>query len=92
MPPWPPARAERGSDGELRTVSTRVGRMPVRTSVVPSFEALDQSKVPKSIALFGGWMGDVIERLWCRLRNWRCIATRNDLAGLALVSAVVAWT
>ena len=41
---------------------------------------------------------NLIERLWCRLKNWRRIATRYDrlarnyLAGLALVSVVVAWT
>jgi transposase len=40
---------------------------------------------------------NVIERLWCRLKNWRRIATRYDrlagnyLAGLALVSVVIAW-
>jgi transposase len=40
----------------------------------------------------------VIERMWGRLKNWRRIATRynrlarNYLAGLALVSVVVAWT
>jgi transposase len=41
---------------------------------------------------------NTIERLFCRLKNWRRIATRYDrlarnyLAGLALVSAVTAWT
>jgi len=41
---------------------------------------------------------NVIERMWSRLKNWRRIATRYDrlarnyLAGLALVSVVVAWT
>ena len=41
---------------------------------------------------------NVIERLWCRLKNWRRIATRYDrlarnyMAGLALVSVVIAWT
>ena len=38
-----------------------------------------------------------IERLFCRLKNWRRIATRYDrlarnyLATLALVSSVIAW-
>ena len=38
-----------------------------------------------------------IERLFCRLKNWRRIATRYDrlarnyLAGLALVAAVSTW-
>ena len=41
---------------------------------------------------------NVIERIKGRLKNWRWIATRWDrlartcLAGLALVSVVVAWT
>jgi transposase len=40
---------------------------------------------------------NVIERLFCRLKNWRRIATRYDrlatnyLAAVALVSAVIAW-
>jgi len=40
---------------------------------------------------------NVIERLFCRLKNWRRIATRYDrlatnyLAAIALVSAVIAW-
>jgi transposase len=41
---------------------------------------------------------NVVERMWGRLKNRRRIATRynrlarNYLAGLALVSVVVAWT
>ncbi len=40
---------------------------------------------------------NVIERLFCRLKNWRRIATQYDrhasnyLAGLALVAAVAEW-
>lgn len=40
---------------------------------------------------------NVIERLFCRLKNWRRIATRYDrlaenyLAAIALVSIVIAW-
>lgn len=40
---------------------------------------------------------NVIERLFCRLKNWRRIATRYDrlassyLSALALVSALIAW-
>lgn len=40
---------------------------------------------------------NVIERLFCRLKNWRRIATRYDrlatnyLAAVALVSAVISW-
>lgn len=40
---------------------------------------------------------NVIERAFCRLKNWRRIATRhdrhaaNDLAGIALVAAVAEW-
>ncbi len=39
-----------------------------------------------------------IERLFCRLKNWRRIATRYDrlarnyMASLALISVIVAWT
>ena len=38
-----------------------------------------------------------IERLFCRLRNWRRIATRSDrlarnvLPGLALIAAATEW-
>ncbi len=41
---------------------------------------------------------NVVERLFCRLKNWRRIATRYDrlarnyLSAIALVSAVTAWT
>jgi transposase len=41
---------------------------------------------------------NLIERLFCRLKNWRRIATRYDrlarnyLATVALVSAIIAWT
>ncbi|SHI67999.1 Transposase DDE domain-containing protein [Roseomonas rosea] len=41
---------------------------------------------------------NVIERLFCRLKNWRRLATRYDrlarnyLASLALVAAVAEWT
>ena len=40
---------------------------------------------------------NVIERLFCRLKNWRRIATRYDrlaenyLAAIALVPIVIAW-
>lgn len=40
---------------------------------------------------------NVIERLFCRLKNWRRIATRYDrhasnyLAGIALVAVVAEW-
>jgi transposase len=41
---------------------------------------------------------DVIERLFCRLKNWRRLATRYDrlaridLASLALVTTISEWT
>jgi transposase len=40
---------------------------------------------------------NVIERLFCRLKNWRRIATRYDrlatnyLSAVALVAALIAW-
>jgi len=40
---------------------------------------------------------NVIGRLFCRLKNWRCIATRYDrlaanyLSAVALVAALIAW-
>jgi transposase len=40
---------------------------------------------------------NLIERLFCRLKNWRRVATRYDrlarnyLAGLALISIVTEW-
>ncbi len=41
---------------------------------------------------------NVVERLFCKLKNWRRIATRYDrlarnyLAAIALVSVVIAWS
>ncbi len=41
---------------------------------------------------------NVIERMFCKLKNWRRIATRYDrlarnyLSGLALVAIMIAWT
>jgi transposase len=41
---------------------------------------------------------NVIERLFCRLKNWRRLATRYDrlarnyLASLALIAAISEWT
>jgi transposase len=41
---------------------------------------------------------NVIERMFCRLKNWRRIATRYDrlarnyLSGLALAAVIIAWT
>jgi transposase len=41
---------------------------------------------------------NLIERLFCRLKNWRRVATRYDrlarnyLAGLALITTVTEWT
>jgi transposase len=41
---------------------------------------------------------NVIERLFCKLKNWRRIATRYDrlasnyLSAIALVAAVISWT
>ena len=41
---------------------------------------------------------NVIERMFCRLKNWRRVATRYDrlarnyLSGLALAARIIAWT
>jgi transposase len=41
---------------------------------------------------------NVIERLFCSLKNWRRVATRYDrltrnyLSGLALAAIIIAWT
>jgi transposase len=41
---------------------------------------------------------NVIEHLFCRLKNWRRVATRYDrlarnyLSGLALAAIIIAWT
>ena len=41
---------------------------------------------------------NVIERMFCKLKNWRRIATRYDrlaqnyLSGLALLAIMIAWT
>jgi transposase len=41
---------------------------------------------------------NVIERMFCKLKNWRRIATRYDrlaqnyLSGLALAAIIIAWT
>jgi transposase len=41
---------------------------------------------------------NVIERMFCKLNNWRRVATRYDrlarsyLSGLALAAIIIAWT
>jgi transposase len=65
------------------------------TAVIPSSAA---RKTPYPLDRKTYRRRNVIERLFCRLKNWRRIATRYDrlasnyLAALALVSAVIAWS
>jgi transposase len=54
--------------------------------------------VPYPLGRFAYRGRNVIERLFCRLKNWRRLATRydrlapNDLASLALVATISEWT
>jgi transposase len=54
--------------------------------------------VPYPLGRFAYRGRNVIERLFCRLKNWRGLATRydrlapNDLASLALVATISEWT
>ena len=65
------------------------------TAVIPSSKA---RTVPYPYSRRAYRRRNVIERLFCRLKNWRRIATRYDrladnyLAGVALVAAVTEWT
>ncbi len=63
-------------------------------AVIPSSLA---RKKPYSLDCSAYKCRNVIERLFCRLKNWRRIATRYDrlainyLAAIALVSVIIAW-
>jgi len=63
-------------------------------AVIPSSRA---RKTPYPLDRTAYKRRNVIERLFCRLKDWRRIATRYDrlatnyLAAVALVSAVIAW-
>lgn len=65
------------------------------TAVIPSSKA---RTVPYSYSRRVYRRRNGIERLFCRLKNWRRIATRYDrladnyLAGVALVAAVTEWS
>jgi transposase len=63
-------------------------------AVIPSSAA---RKIPYPLDRTAYRRRNVIERLFCKLKNWRRIATRYDklaanyMAAIALVSAVIAW-
>ena len=63
-------------------------------AVIPSSKA---RTVPYPYSRHAYRRRNVIERLFCRLKNWRRIATRYDrladnyLAGVALVAAATEW-
>ncbi len=63
-------------------------------AVIPSSAA---RKIPYPLDRKAYRRRNVIERLFCKLKNWRRIATRYDrlavnyLSAIALVSAVIAW-
>jgi transposase len=63
-------------------------------AVIPSTAT---RSVPYPLDRFAYRRRNVIERLFCRLKNWRRLATRYDrlrnyLAALALVALVSEWT
>jgi transposase len=64
-------------------------------AVVPSSAA---RKTPYPLDRKAYRRRNVIERLFCKLKNWRRIATRYDrlatsyLSAIALVAAVISWT
>lgn len=63
-------------------------------AVIPSIAA---RKIPYPLDRKAYRRRNVIERLFCRLKNWRRIATRYDrlaanyLSAVALVAALIAW-
>ena len=63
-------------------------------AVIPSSAA---RKIPYPLDQKAYRRRNVIERLFCRLKNWRRIATRYDrlaanyLSAVALVAALIAW-
>jgi transposase len=63
-------------------------------AVIPSSAA---RRTPYPLDLKAYRRRNVIERLFCRLKNWRRIATRYDrlaanyLSAIALVAAVISW-
>jgi len=63
-------------------------------AVIPSTAA---RKIPYPLDRKAYRRRNVIERLFCRLKNWRRIATRYDrlaanyLSAVALVAALIAW-
>lgn len=65
------------------------------SAVIPSSAA---RRTPYPLDRIAYRRRNVIERLFCKLKNWRRIATRYDrlarnyMAALALVSIVIAWT
>lgn len=71
-----------------------LGEADIR-AVIPSSRA---RKKPYPLDRAAYKRRNVIERLFCRLKNWRRIATRYDrlatnyLAAVAIVSAIIAWT
>ena len=64
------------------------------TAVIPSSAA---RKTPYPLDRKAYRRRNVIERFFCRLKNWRRIATRYDrlatnyLSAVALVAALIAW-
>jgi transposase len=64
-------------------------------AVIPSSAA---RKTPYPLDCKAYRRRNVIERLFCKLKNWRRIATRYDrlasnyLSAIALVAAIISWT
>jgi len=70
-------------------------RLRRTTAVIPSSRA---RRIPYPLDRNAYRRRNVIERLFCRLKNWRRIATRYDrlaqnfLSAIALVAVVSEWT
>ena len=91
MPPLEDPIADKAYDtDDLRAFLTRQGTRPVISPMpnrraIPAFDPVAYRK------------RNLIERAFCRFKDWRAIATRYDktarnfLAGICLVLAVTSW-
>ena len=84
--------ADKAYDADrFRTWLTKQGIQPV----IPSTAS---RRTPHPIDYNAYRRRNVIERMFCKLKNWRRIATRYDrhaqnyMAGLALAAIISAWT
>jgi transposase len=83
--------ADKACDADRLRIWLKARRI---TAVIPSTAT---RTVPYPLDRVAYRHRNLIERLFCRLKNWRRIATRDDrlarnyLAGIALISIVTEW-